>query len=80
MSLEVKRVEKELLERLWLIAISVVEEEYPNMKRLRPSHFEGVVAILVWAFDHYDPSAIGSNEHVRDMMKIDLSELKKSLA
>ncbi|MGE8081624.1 hypothetical protein [Peribacillus loiseleuriae] len=73
-------MEKELLERLWPIATSVVEEVYPNMKRLRPSHFEGAVAILVREFNYYDPSAIGSNEHVRDMMKMDLSELKESLA
>jgi hypothetical protein len=80
MSLEVQRVEKELLERLWPIAISVVEDEYPNMRNLRPEHFEGVASILVREFNHYDPSDIGSNEHVRDMMKMDLSELKQSLA
>lgn len=44
MSLEVQRVEKELLETLSPIAISVVEEVYPIMKKSRPSHFEGVVA------------------------------------
>lgn len=72
-------MEKELLERLRSLAINVVEELYPNMERSRPSHFEGVVDILVREFSYYDSSDIESNEHVRDQMKIDLKELKKSL-
>jgi hypothetical protein len=66
MSLEVNKMEKELLERLWAISISVVEEVYPNIRKLGPEYFEGVSAILVREYKDYDQISIGSDEHVRE--------------
>ena len=64
--------------RVIKLAEAVVQEKYPDMLKWRPTHFQGVAYTLLLEMKAYDLTSI-SDKHIKELMRIDLHELKKSL-
>lgn len=71
-------MEQEEYNRVIKLAEAVVQEKYPDMLKWRPTHFHGVAYTLLLEIKAYDLTLI-SDEHIKELMRIDLDELKKSL-
>ncbi len=67
------------LRRLIPLAEDVINRNYPDMSKMRPEHFRGIAMILAKEILSYRVDEM-SNEHIIELMEIDLSELKKSLS
>lgn len=64
--------------RLINLAEQVLQQKYPCLFTKKPTHFKGIAYTLVLELLSYDIDSM-SDEHIKDLMNIDLGELKKSL-
>ncbi|MEK4701006.1 hypothetical protein MKX47_15720 [Solibacillus sp. FSL R7-0668] len=71
-------MEQEEYNRVIKLAEAVVQEKYPDMLKWQPTHFHGVAYTLLLEMEAYDLTLV-SDEHIKELMRIDLDELKKSL-
>lgn len=70
---------EQYLIRLIPLAEEVINHKYPAMSTRRPEHFRGIAMILAREILSYNVDEM-SNEHIIELMEVDLSELKKSLS
>lgn len=71
-------MEQEEYDRVIKLAEAIVQEKYPDMLKWRPTHFQGVAYTLLLEMEAYDLTSM-SDKHIKELMRIDLDELKKSL-
>lgn len=71
-------MQQEEYDRVIKIAEAVVQEKYPDMLKWRSTHFHGVAYTLLLEMKAYDLTLI-SDEYIKELIRIDLDELKKSL-
>lgn len=64
--------------RLLNLGKAVVNEKYANLGKSKPTYLNGLAYTLALELTAYDISSM-SDEHIKDLMRIDLEELKKSL-
>jgi len=67
-------------ERIVELALEVVTEALPNLESTNQSYFYGIAKILTdTIINDYALDALGSEEHVKELMKLDLERLQNSL-
>lgn len=64
--------------RLLLLGKAVVNEQFPSWLEYKPTYVEGIAYTLMLELTASDTATM-SDEHIKELMKIDLEVLKKSL-
>lgn len=64
--------------RLLLLGKAFVNEQFPSWSEYKPTYVEGIAYTLMLELTASDTATM-SDEHIKDLMRIDLEELKKAL-